>query len=268
MAIKLGIIGLPNSGKSYSRKFIEKGEEVFVLAPSAKSRHITDSQGVPLKKLNISFGGYKTLEELRVKTKVATIHDLIPTFLTKDPKDLEITGNWAMCKLDNIQNYLKLINDYMPHIKTIIIPDFTHFISAVLANKEFIRRKSGGEAFQRFWELAGDTLEKLVISIDDMREDLIVVTEYHCEYNEVGDVWEMFVPGGKMLQEKFKLDSYYDFMLYTHIEKKEDGEVASYNFVTRNWGKYNARSAEIFKNTLISNNLEVVLSEIRKYNGI
>jgi len=37
----------------------------------------------------------------------------------------------------------------MPHIKTIIIPDFTHFISAILADRKFIARKAGGEAFQR-----------------------------------------------------------------------------------------------------------------------
>jgi hypothetical protein len=268
MAIKLGLIGPPNTGKSYSRKFIDKGEDVFVLAPSAKMRHITDSDNKPLKKLDIKYGKYANVEELRIALKVETVHQLIPTFLEKKPEELEITGNWAMCKLDSVENYLQFVDKFMPHIKTIIIPDFTHFISAILANKKFISRKQGGEAFQRFWELAGDVLEKLMISIDDMREDLIVVTEYHCEYNEIADTWEIFVPGGKMLQEKFKLDSYYDFMLYTHVSKKEDGEVEAHNFVTKKWGKYNARAAELFETTLIPNNLQTVLEKMREYNGI
>jgi len=106
------------------------------------------------------------------------------------------------------------------------------------------------------------------LSIDNLREDLVIVTEYHSSYNEVADTWEIFVPGGKMLTQAFKLDSYYDFMFYTHVSKKDNGEVEAYNFVTRKWDKYNARSAELFKDTLIPNNLEIVLKEVRKYNGI
>ena len=111
-------------------------------------------------------------------------------------------------------------------------------------------------------------MEGIILSIDNLRDDLIVVTEYHSGYNEVSDSWEIFVPGGKMLQQAFKLDSYYDYMLYTHVEKKDDGTVSSYNFVTRKWDKYNARCAEIFKDTLIPNNLQTVLDLIRKDNGI
>lgn len=263
MAFKIGIVGSPNTGKSYSRKFIEKGEEVFVVAPSAKMMHITDSSGKPLKKFNISMGG-KNSDELAKMANV-DIHHLFP--LIKG-KPYETSGNYIVCKLENVKDYLTFINDNMPQIKTIIIPDFTHFISAILANRDFIKRKSGGEAFQRFWELAGDVLESLMIHIDSLRDDLIVVTEYHCEYDENSDNWVIFVPGGKMLTEKFKLDSYYDFMLYTHAEQNESGEVTRYCFVTKKWGKYNARSCGLFEDTLIDNNLQTVISKVREYNGI
>ncbi|MCP4255028.1 MAG: hypothetical protein GY775_16800 [Candidatus Scalindua sp.] len=235
MAIKLGLIGLPNTGKSFSRKTIKNGEEVFIIAPSHKAMHITDSKGIPLKKLS------------------------------EDKK----TGNWLINKnLTLLPKILEYIDKDRPEIKTIILPDFTHFISAVIADKKFISRKAGGEAFQRFWELAGDALNNFIISIDTLREDLIVVTEYHAEYSEVEEMYKIFVPGGKMLEEKFKLDSYYDFMLYTHVKQQDTGEVENYNFVTRRWDKYNARSSELFKETLIPNDLELVLSKMREYLGI
>ena len=235
MAIKLGLIGFPNSGKSFSRKTIKKGEEVFVIAPSHKAMHITDSSGKPIKKLS----------------------------------DDKKSGNWVVISdLKILPKILEYVSKDRPEIKTIILPDFTHFISAIVSDKKFIARKAGGEAFQRFWELAGDALQNFIISIDNLRDDLIVVTEYHAEFDEPSDMFKIFVPGGKMLEEKFKLDSYYDFMLYTHVKMKESGEVDSYNFVTRRWDKYNARSSELFKDTLIPNDLELVLSKMREYLGI
>ena len=265
MAIKLGIIGEPNSGKSFSRTYLTKGEEVFIIAPSAKSTHTKDSSGNPLQRLNIYNDKFPTIESLAVAGKT-TIHGVVAKIDTIP--GYKISGNYVRCRLDSIQMYLKFVDKYMPHIKTIIIADFSHYISAVLSNRAFIQRKAGGEAFQRFWELAGDALENVILSIDELRDDLIVVTEYHSEYDEASDNWRIFVPGGKMLIQAFKLDSYYDYMLYTHVKLKESGEVESYNFVTRRFGKYNARCAELFKDTFIPNNLQIVLDKMREANGI
>lgn len=271
MAFKIGIIGAPNTGKSYSRTFIKNGEECFIIAPSSKMMHITTSDNKPIRRLQFSCGNFDSSEKLAVALKT-DIHGVVPYLLGTECKIKEtpvtVTGNYIVTKLEHIEEYLNFVNLYMPHIKTIFIPDFTHFISAILADRNFIKRKSGGEAFQRFWELAGDVLEKMMISIDSLREDLIVVTEYHSTYNEVSNNWEIFVPGGKMLTEKFLLDSYYDFMLYTHVEQDESGAVTSYNFVTKKWGKYNARDCGIFKDILIPNDLELVLQKVREKNGI
>lgn len=266
MAVKLGIVGISNSGKSFSRTFIDKGEEVFIIAPSAKSRHITDSEGKPIKRLNVKTDKVATLEEAKDILKSPSIHEASKVLISADKG--EWVGNYIVCKLAHLEMYLGLVNDKMPHIKTIILPDITHFVSSVLAEEAFIKRKTGGEAYQRFWELAGSVLRGVIMAIDDLREDLVVVTEYHCDYNEVADTWEIFMPGGKMIMDKFKLDSYYDFMLYSHVQQDEHGEVQDYKFVTRKWEKYNARSAEIFKDLLIPNNLQIVLDKLREYNGI
>ena len=152
----------------------------------------------------------------------------------------------------------------------LILPDFTHYISEVIANKNFILRKSGGEAFQRFWELAADALNNFITSIDELREDLLVVTEFHCEFNEANNMYEIFVPGGKMLKDKFLPDSYYDVMLYTHVLEDAEGikQGDRYKFVTRRTDKYNARCLNLFEEAYIPNDLQMVSDKVREYVGI
>jgi hypothetical protein len=274
MAVKLGIIGLPNTGKSFSRRNIEKGEEVFVIAPSRKNMHLKSSDGQTIKQLNVGFKDLKTTEELMRAKNYPHIRDLFIKAMAAPPeakKDFNISGNWVVCKkLSDLEVYLKFVDKMMPHIKTIILPDFTHFVSEVIADQEFIKRKAGGEAFQRFWELAGDTLNNFIASIDELRDDLIVVTEYHAEYNEVADMYEIFVPAGKMLKEKFLPDSYYDYMLYTHVNIPESGEPGpkDYKFVTRRVKKYNARTSGLFQEAFIPNDLNLVLTKMREQLGI
>lgn len=122
--------------------------------------------------------------------------------LVKGANGEYISGNWTLCpSLYTLPMILDYVNK-LPNIKVIILPDFTHFISKILADKNFISRKAGGEAFQRFWELAADTLNNFMLTQINLREDLIAITEYHSEYNEVQDTFKIFVPGGKMLEEK------------------------------------------------------------------
>lgn len=267
MAFRIGLAGPPNSGKSYSRKFIKNGEECFILAPSRKSFYLKKKDGNPLDKIKIN--GQE-------------IQNILPTFgnsLTRlfqnaiiSPKIETVDGNWIICKeLQAAEEIMKFISAKMPQIKNVIIPDFTHYISAVLKDRSFIQRKSGGDAYQRFWELAGDIMNSFFTVIDDLREDLVVITEYHVEYSEVKEVFEIFTPGGKMLNEKFLAESYYDYMFYSHVEvDPETGKVPKdgYKFVTERWGKYNARSKGIFPDTLIPNNLQTVIDAVRKEEGI
>jgi hypothetical protein len=112
-------------------------------------------------------------------------------------------------------------------------------------------------------------LNNFITSIDELREDLLVVTEYHCEYNESNGMFEIFVPGGKMLKEKFLPDSYYDVLLYTHVVE-EDGTPQSqrYKFVTHRSDKYNARCLNLFEETYIPNDLQLVIDKVREYIGI
>jgi hypothetical protein len=266
MAMRIGLMGPPNSGKSYSRKFIKNGEECFILAPSRKSFYLKKNNGEALDRLKVN--------NMEIEEMVKFYGTITRAFNQAkfSAKPVTTTGNWMVCKdIAAAEEILAFISAKMPQIKNIVIPDFTHYISAVLSQKAFIQRKAGGEAFQRFWELAGDVLNGFFTSIDELREDLVIVTEYHMEYDEPTEMFQIFTPGGKMLNEKFKAESYYDYMLYSHVIVNPDtGKVSpdDYKFVTERWGKYNARSQGIFGETLIPNNLQTVIDAVRKEEGI
>jgi hypothetical protein len=104
-----------------------------------------------------------------------------------------------------------------------------------------------------------------------MRKDLIIVTEYHVELIPETGVYEIFTPGGKMLKEKFLPSSYYDTFLFTdckYDENDENGNV-EYRYVTRKIKRYpEARSIGNFEDLFIPNDLQMVLTQVRKYNGI
>ena len=220
-------------------------EEVVVLASSAKATYLKGKDGKPLPKL----------------PPMAKMKEIVQS---GNP----INGNWTIVPdIKSVQSHMNVISKVMPHIKTIVIPDFTHYISKILASEQFMKANSGGGAFARFWTLAAESLNAFFLGADALRDDLIVVIEFHAEFNDTEDVFQIFVPGGKMLSEKFKPESYFDIMLCTHIEKNDDGSVDanSYKFVTRKLNYYNARSMELFSETLIPNNLDTVLKTVREY---
>ncbi len=269
MAYKIGLVGLTNTGKSYSRKTLRKGEETFILSPSHKALHIRDSKGEPLKRLNIATEANKTTDE--IASKLGISRNALAGKLLKTPNPFTITGNYFVMKdIRFLEDWVRFIDLKMPNIKLLILPDFTHYISEVIAQKEFIQRKAGGEAFQRFWELAADALNNFITSIDELREDLIVVTEYHCEYSEAKGMFEIFVPGGNMLKDKFLPDSYYDVMLYTHVLDDDESVKQSdrYKFVTRKTDRYNARCLNLFDDKYIANDLQLVLDKVKEYLGV
>ena len=269
MAIRIGIIGPPNSGKSYSRKFLKKSEECMVLSSSVKAIYLNDKAGKPLPRLNIKSPNAGNLTDIMAKAKQAGMNpgQTWAKLTSSEPGTLDVTGNWSVVpSIPALEAYMKFVDRQMPHIKVIIIPDFTHYISKVIASNEF-RDTKGGKAFERFWTLAADSLQSFFLTVDRLRDDLIVVTEFHADYDDTLGHFKIFVPAGKMLSEKFQPESYFDIMLCTKVETGEDGTVTddSYKFVVRRDGPYNARSMGLFDQTTIPNNLQLVVDKVQEY---
>ena len=276
MAFHIAIAGDFNTGKSFSRKPIINGEECFLITPTAKASHLFTSEGKPVKRLEFKTENNPYTRDLikriwKEEAPKKKITDLMKYLMKTPDKAASITveGNYVVATLEQVSTILRYISDYMPHIKNVFIGDFTHFLTHILASSEFIERKQGGEAYQRFWELAGQVVRDLIESSNDLREDMVIITEYHTAYDEVAGLQRVFVPGGQMLTEKFKLESYYDYMLFSMVEMDEKSKRPSrYVFVTERYGQYNARFSNIFEEVVIANDMQLVLSKFREYVGI
>ena len=275
MAGRIGLCGEPNSGKSYAGKTIKKGEEWFIISPNEKKTYIKLSNGELLPYFNLRTDKTPNTNEICKNLDIEVTHDLgviIAGFTKKKlPLDsLILEGNKATVKdISQVDAIMRLISDRRPDIKYILLPDFTHYLNIVMSSKKFLSRNSGGEAFARFWDMAADTLNNVIQNIDYLRRDLIVVTEYHSEYNEEAGIYEIFTTGGKMLKEKFKLESYYDYLFFTKYEDNEKVKMENrYKFITKRDGKYSARSSDLFKEVSIPNDLELVVNKVREDLGI
>ena len=274
MAYRIGIAGVPNSGKSFSRSYIKNPEEMFVIMPSQKALHFKINGKHP-PKLNFSKGSAKTTQELLNNFGLVHTGELMSQIIEAENLgkniNVAVTGNYVLLEdINYLETFLFFISRMMPHIKLIVLPDFTHWLSAIIGSRTFILRKEGGEAYQRYLDLASSVLNNFFTSIDKLRDDLLVVTEFHSEYDPYDEEHVIFVNGGKMVKEKFKPDSYYDMLLYTHyVDDEKLPYEDRFKFVTRRYGKYNGRSLPgIFEETLIPNNLQIVVDKMKEYLGL
>lgn len=286
MAQRVALIGLPNTGKSISRKFIYDGERAFVIAPSSKLTHLFTSEGKtkgegiyempkggkPVQKLDFTINGISS-EDFMKKNKVPNFHELVKGMVVNQHNfKIEATGNYILCSdLKYVNYYQHFVSKFMPQINMLFLADFSHWISYILRSSNFRNKKSGGQAFERFWDLAADSLDNIILAADKLRDDLLVYTEYHAQYNEEEDIYKVFVPAGKMLNDKFLPKSYYDVCLHTEIlpYEEEPEDKFRYKFVVKNLGRKDGRSMNIFddieENGMIPNNIELVDNRIREY---
>jgi len=149
-ATKIGIVGLPNTGKSYGRKFLTNPEEAFIIMPSKKITYL-EKDGKQLPKLEIKTDKCADLPALLKALNISSASTFFNSVVDSPIlSKLVITGNHHV--VDSIQEaeaLMKFINVAMPHIKVIIVADFTHYISKVVASQDFMMQNTGGMAFSR-----------------------------------------------------------------------------------------------------------------------
>ena len=158
---RVGLIGLPNSGKSFSWTFYEKGEEVYAICPSSKIVHIRTSDKKLIQPIQISVDGLgANMKELCTKLVQPNVNSLVRKLNSTYCGDKKIkgstgeyivktTGNIIQCSDVNYVADWKLFISNFTDAKVIVTTDFTHYVSSIISSKEFMARKSGGEAFAR-----------------------------------------------------------------------------------------------------------------------
>lgn len=230
MAEMICICGESGSGKTTSIRNLNP-EETFIITTTGKRPGIP---GAKKKYRNLNTAG-------------------------KNPEKL---GNfYTTTSVDNVATMLKLINSKMTWIKYVIIDDFQYF----MAFEAMDRAKEKG--YEKFTEMAQHAYSVLKNAMN-LRDDLYIVVSTHSE--NIGDRVNQYLKIktlGKMLDSVITLEGLFTYVLFTTIEKDEENK-PKYMFKTNSDGTCTAKSPMgLFDELLIDNDLNMVISRIKEYNG-
>jgi hypothetical protein len=172
----------------------------------------------------------------------------------KENKNLLITN-----ELDELFAYFKLVSDKKPHVKYIILEDFTHFFAARIFSPNFLSRSTGGEAFQRWNEFGASVYQALFEKAQELRDDLYIVVLHHTEVKEDGTIG--FRSAGKLLDNTIDFPSYFNYIFHGFTITEND--VISYKMLTNLHGGRDAKTPYgLFPDIIIPNNLAPILKRI------
>tara|TARA_R110000822_G_scaffold16329_14_gene55771 strand:+ start:8857 stop:9540 length:684 start_codon:yes stop_codon:yes gene_type:complete len=177
--------------------------------------------------------------------------------LTKDnPK-----GNYIAT--DNSQQIvatLKHVDENMPHIKTVIVDDFTY----VMAN-EFMRR-ANEKGFEKFTEIGLHAWE-IANAGKNMRDDVTFIMIGHAEASTdlSGNRKLKFKTIGKLVDDKVNMEGMFTIVLFTDVEKDPNGGIKHY-FRTQSDGTTTGKTPKgMFDELKIPNDINQVIQAINKY---
>jgi hypothetical protein len=214
------VIGASGSGKSTSLRNLNS-DSTFVITPNSKPLPFRGSKA-KYNKENKTLGVVKTLPGLG--------------------------------------QALKSINDNAPHIKTVIVEDFNHQLTArVMADAS----KAG---FAKWGQLAQDTYNALLQAEESYRDDLTIVVLAHSDtsMDSNGVSKTTLATVGKMLDNQVKIPSYATYMFHAVIRDGEDGP--QHVFQTNSADGREAKSPMgCFDDLYIDNDLASILETIENY---
>jgi len=155
------------------------------------------------------------------------------------------------------------ISENRKDIKNIVIDDWQYVMS-----NEYMRR-SAEKGFDKFTEIgknAWSTLNKAKSMRDDIK--VFILTHSDTQPGEFGAAPVIKIKTiGKLLDDKINPAGLFSILLYTDVNKKEDGEM-EYRFITNNNGHYPAKSPMgMFTDLYIPNDLGFVSKTIEEYYG-
>lgn len=180
-------------------------------------------------------------------------------------KDYIVGQNRIQTKeLRQIPAILNKVNKELLHVKSVLIEDLTHFYNARTTSASFLARTQGNDAFAKWGELAADVAQIFAIG-ETFRDDLNIVYNGHTEMHDTGTIG-MLSPG-KLLDKDIKPPSYFTYVLHSLARKAGNNQI-EYSLLTNKDGTYDAKTPEeCFKTLLIPNDMKLVITTIRDYQG-
>jgi deoxyadenosine/deoxycytidine kinase len=167
-------------------------------------------------------------------------------------------------QLNDLGSLLSNISEKAPNVEYVLIEDITHFWNAITTDAKFIAKKSGGEAFAKWNELAGQIFSNIFLASQKMRDGMFVIINAHTEGKESGRV-ELLTPG-KILEQQIKIPSYVTYVFHSLVIP-ENGK-PTYKFLTNDDGVHESKTPRnCFKELYIDNDMKSIITRIKEYQG-
>lgn len=176
-------------------------------------------------------------------------------------QDNKISGNFFVsANVDQIAKILQIIDKKLTHITNVIIDDYQY----VMGFEAMDRAKEKG--YDKFTDMAQHAYQVLKTAMG-MRDDLNIIVSTHSE--NMGDRLSPYYKMktlGKMLDSVVTLEGLFTYVLFTTIQRDEDGN-PTYKFITNSDGTCTAKTPMgLFDSIYIDNDLDYVINRIKEYN--
>ena len=216
-------MGEPSTGKSTSLRTLDY-KETFIITPNVKD--------FPFPGAEVNYTNYDS------KTGKGNV------YRTEE--------------LDNISAIIKHVSSKLPHVKQIVLEDFSHYLTHRVLGPDF----AGDTGYNKWNRLGASVQAALFTGLDKLRDDLIILIIHHTDLHEDGKVKEQ--TAGKLMDNLIKVSSWYTVILHSHIKLEKD--VRRYVFQTNEVAPFLAKSPPgMFADMYISNNMQKVLDDMRLY---
>lgn len=159
-----------------------------------------------------------------------------------------------------VGDVLNEINTKAPHVKTIVIEDFTHYISKKVMDD------SNTKGYEKWTELAVLAYNNIIDkAINSLRVDLdvILIAHVNAVSDAAGNMEVGLQTAGKLMDQAIKIPSYFTYILHAMVDFS--GEEPVYMFQTN---RDNVRMAKTSKGMfpfVIPNDYKAVLARIHSY---
>jgi len=226
MADKILVLGRSGTGKTFSLRNIDPKTSFYINV---------DRKSMPFK-------GWR--KKFHIVKNEAGEPDFMQSnyTMTSDPNTI-----WKL---------IKAISSKRPEIKFIIVDTLTLMMTDMFMSQISIK------GYDKYSNQANTTYQ-IVKMIDGLREDLTVVFMAHIETENYET--SFFVPGGKLLKEKIKMESNFTTVIQTYVEYSENGS-NKYYFLTENSGDNTVKSPkDMFPGKIVENDLAKVIEHVKAF---
>lgn len=168
-------------------------------------------------------------------------------------------------ELKDIPGLLLKVNTKFPHVKYIIVEDFSHYFTARTTSDSF-QEDMSNKGFGKWNKFGADVFKAISGSAEQMREDIHIIFVNHTETDENG--YSSFKTAGQMMRNQIEIPSYFTCIFHTHISKEGTDGKMSYKMYTNNPGNVEAKTPMgMFEDMLIDNDLYEAIKRIDAYNN-